>query len=152
MSTDAVRQVSGIEMTAEEIDELLYDRGHGVLALADGGVSHNLPMSFGYDGERAFMQFIEFGGESEKASFHDTTEQGSLTVYEVDSRFEWRSVIARGPLAAVPEEERQYAENTLDDNGWFPMISPPTDPISGISRVALEIETVTGRKGPAYQD
>lgn len=152
MPTDAAKPVSGIEMTDEEIEEYLYENGHGVLSLTDGGETYGLPMSFGYDGDRAFMQVIQFGNDSKKRDFIDTTERANLCVYEVDTRFKWKSVIVNGELSVVPEEEIEYAEEQLDDNGWFPTIFPPTDPMSGVDRVALEVDEMTGRKGQEYQD
>lgn len=152
MSTESLKQLSGIEMTDAEIDEFLRDQGHGVLSLTQDGESYGLPMSFGYDGERIFIQFIEFGSGSKKGQFREGTNRVCLTTYDIQTRFKWRSVVVTGPLTVVPEDEVEYAEETLDDNGWFPTIFPPTGPISDVNRYALDIEAATGRKGQEYQD
>lgn len=152
MSAKTPEQLSGIEMTDEEIDDFLRDQGHGVLSLTQDGETYGLPMSFGYDGDRIFIQFIEFGSGSKKGLFREGTDGACLTTYNVQTRFKWRSAVVTGPLTAVPEDEVEYAEETLDDNGWFPTIFPPTDPISGVDRYALEIVEATGRKGQEHQD
>lgn len=152
MSTKNPEQLSGIEMTDEEIAEFLYDQGHGVLSLTQDEETYGLPMSFGYDGDRIFIQFIEFGDGSKKGEFCEATDGACLTAYDVQTRFKWRSVVVTGALTPVPEDEVAYAEETLDDNGWFPTIFPPTDPISGVRRYALDIEEESGRKGQQYQD
>lgn len=152
MSTDQAEQVSGIEMSDPEIEEFLSERGHGILSLTRGGETYGMPMSFGYDGDRLFMQFIEFGEDSRKVEFLDGTERACLTVYDVETRFEWRSVIVTGTLSDVPDEEKGHAEDTLEDNGWFPHIFPPTEPMSGVRRLAMTVEEATGRKGPEHQN
>lgn len=151
MSTDQTEQVSGIEMSEAEIDEFLSERGHGILSLARDAETYGMPMSFGYDGDRVFMQFITFGEHSKKGEFLEGTERACFTVYDVETRFKWRSVVVTGTLFEVPETEKQYAEDTLEDNGWFPNIFPPTEPMSGVKRVAMAVEEATGRKGPEYQ-
>lgn len=153
MGTDDVEtQVSGIEMSDEEIDEMLTSQGHGVLSVTRHDSAYGLPISFGYDGERVFMHLLEFGGESKKAEFMETTDVASLTTYTVNNRYKWRSVVVRGRLTTVPADEHTYADDVIDENGWFPTLFPPTDPISAVHRVELPVAGATGRKGQAYQD
>lgn len=153
MATDDPRQqVSGIEMTADEIDSFLTDQGYGTLSFARGGESYGVPISFGFDGENAYMHLLQFGEKSEKMAYVAETTTACLTVDDVEGRFRWRSVVARGPLREVPEDKTEAAEESLDDNGWFPTIFPPTDPMTDVNRVELRIEEATGRKGQAFQD
>lgn len=153
MGTDEVEsKVSGIEMTDAEIDEMLTEQGHGVLSVTQGESAYGIPISFGYDGERLFMHLLEFGGKSKKAEFMKTTDVACLTTYTVESRYKWKSVVVRGRLEPVPEDEHAYADEMLDENGWFPTLFPPTAPMSAIHRVALPVTGATGRKGQAYQE
>jgi len=150
--TTETEQLTGIEMDESEREEFLYERGHGILSLTRDGEAYGVPMSFGYDGEHVFVQFIEFGDHSKKGEFLEGTERACLAVYDVETRFKWRSVVVTGTLSEVPDAETEYAEETLEDNGWFPNIFPPTEPMSGITRMAMTVGEVTGRKGPEYQD
>jgi len=153
MTTDnAEGQVSGIEMTAAEVDAFLTEQGYGTLSLASEGDSYGVPISFGYDGDSAYMHLIQFGEESRKLAYLAETETACLTVDEVEGRFRWRSVVARGPLEEVPESEVDAVEDALDDNGWVPTLFPPTDPMTDVRYLRLEIGEATGRKGQAYQD
>lgn len=149
---DPERQVSGIEMTAAEIDTFLTEQGYGTLSFARRGESYGVPISFGYDGENAYMHLLQFGEESEKMAYLAETTTACLTVDDVEGRFRWRSVVARGPLREVSEEEIDTVEEALDDNGWFPTIFPPTDPMTDVNYVELQIEEATGRKGQAFQE
>ncbi len=150
MSGD-VEALQGIEMNDEEIDEFLDEQGHATLSLADGNRAYGVPVSFGYDGERIFLYLIQFGESSEKVNFSHQTERACLTTYDVESRFRWRSVIVRGSLNEIDEDEIEPIRETMDDNAWFPTIFPPTDPITTVHRMELTIEDATGRKGEEYQ-
>ena len=151
MTDNGGQQLSGIEMSDEEIDEFLYEQGHGTLSLGNRREMYGVPISFGYDGEKLYMSLLEFGDDSEKMAFVETTDVASLTVYAVATRFDWKSVVVRGEITDVPEEEIEYMDETLDDNAWFPTIFPPSDPMTGVHHVALVPEQMSGRKGQAYQ-
>ena len=151
MTDNGGQQLSGIEMSLEEIDEFLYEQGHGTLSLANRGEVYGIPISFGYDGEKLFMSLLEFGDESEKMAFVETTDVASLTACAVATRFDWKSVVVRGEITEVPDGETEYMDEILDDNAWFPTIFPPSDPMTGVHHVALVPEQMSGRKGQAYQ-
>lgn len=150
MTDDDVSTVKGVEMTDEQVDRTLRELGHGTLSLSNGGEAYGVPVSFGYDGERVFLTLLRFGEESRKLSLLDQTETATLTAYETASKFDWRSVIASGPLFDVAEEDVDHMEETMDDNAWFPTIFPPTEPITGSRRIELRVEHATGRKGEEY--
>ena len=152
MTAESPQTLSGIEMADEEIEEFLYDQGHGTLALADEGEAYGVPISFGYDGERLYMSLLEFGNESQKMAFLETTDVASLIVSEVKTRFDWKSVVVRGAITDVPESDVEYMDGVLDDNAWFPTIFPPTDPMTGVHHVVLHPEQVSGRKGQTHQE
>jgi len=149
--TGEPQTLSGVEMSAGEIDEFLYEQGHGTLALADGGEAYAIPISFGYDGEVLYLSLLEFGEESEKVAFTETTEQACLTTYQATTRFDWQSVVVRGSMREVPDDEIESMDEVLDDNAWFPTIFPPSAPLTGVRHLALEPEEVSGRKGQTHQ-
>jgi nitroimidazol reductase NimA-like FMN-containing flavoprotein (pyridoxamine 5'-phosphate oxidase superfamily) len=143
-------EVRGNEMTDEEIDGGLRDLGYGTLALAADDEAYGVPVSFGYDGDRLFMNLLRFGDESEKLAYCDRTEVACLTAYEVDSRYEWRSIVVRGTLHDVDDVE--YMEGVMDDNAWHPSLyaNAITEPKTEAIRTELHITESSGRKGEAY--
>lgn len=148
MSSDDLADVRGTSMAVEEVDAFLREQGYGTLALSNGGRSYALPISFGYDAdrERCYLSLVQFGDDSEKLRYAETTTSAALCCAAVESRFEWQSVVVRGPLEPVPDEEREYVESVMDDNAWFPSLFPPTEPITAVERVALVMEEVSGRR------
>ena len=150
-STDETQTLSGIEMSDDEIDQFLTEQGHGTLSLADDGAAYGVPISFGYDGELLYMSLLEFGDESMKGAFLETTSTACLTTYDVTTRFDWKSVIVRGEIRDVSDDDVEYMDGVLDENAWFPTIFPPSDPMTGVHHISLVPEERSGRKGQAYQ-
>ncbi|WP_267161343.1 pyridoxamine 5'-phosphate oxidase family protein [Halovenus salina] len=152
MTTDETTEtLGGIEMTATEIEQFLTEQGHGILSLADDADAYGVPISFGYDGEWLYASLLAFGEQSRKLAYLDETDTACLTTYQVSTRFDWKSVVVRGDVREVSEDDIEYMDDVLDENAWFPTIFPPSDPMTGVRHVALVPEEMTGRKGQAYQ-
>ena len=145
MTTD-VEELSGIEMSRDEIDRFLSSHGYGVLSLARDGRSYSVPVSFGFGGDRLYLYLIRFGEESEKLSFVESTEEAALLCFDVESRFEWRSVLARGPISPITDADRDRMEAVMDQNAWMPSLFPGSEPMTGVERMELRFASVTGRK------
>ncbi|UIP01475.1 pyridoxamine 5'-phosphate oxidase family protein (plasmid) [Halobaculum sp. CBA1158] len=142
----------GSELTDAGIDELLRTVGYGTLSLARDGEAYGIPVSFGYDGDRVFLYLIRFGDDSEKLDFAAETEQASLTVLDVNDRFDWSSVVVRGTLAAA--EDVDHAEDVIDDNAWHPsLFASGTDgAMTEVRRMTLSVEEASGRVGASYAE
>lgn len=151
MTVDDVTAVRGLEMNDQEINRTLEELGHGILALARDGDAYAVPVSFGFDGGRIFLYLIRFGDDSKKIDYSKRTNRACLTTYHTESRFDWKSVIVTGTLHEVADDDLEYMEGVMDDNAWFPLIYPPTSPITEVQRTELRIEQATGRKGGEYQ-
>lgn len=151
MSSDESVKVRGIEMNKSEIERTLRELGHGVLSLSQDGNAYGVPISFGYEDGRMFMHLIQFGDDSKKLNYSESTTEASMTAYRVDSRFAWKSVVVTGELEDVHRDEKEHMEEVMEKNAWFPNIFPPTAPIAEIKRVELNIDEMTGRKGEEYQ-
>lgn len=147
MSTISDDEIRGSDMTAAEIDEFLTETGHGIFSVASGDRAYSVPISFGYDGERVFLELITFGDHSKKSEYLRDTTEACLVAAEVNDRFDWRSVVVTGPVERVSEDEAQYHRDVLDENGWFPVIYPRSEPLTEKTRVVLDPATVGGRKG-----
>ena len=96
-------------MTDAEVDAALRDRSHGVLALADGDDSYAVPVFHHYEDGSLFFRLGDTP-DSRKREFIESTETATYVVYAVDStadaaQEEGWSVVARGPIRAVPEDD-----------------------------------------------
>lgn len=152
MSETGSREIRGLHMDRDEVDEFLADQGYGVLSLADGGSAYGVPVSFGYDGDsKLYLYLIQFGDSSRKLDYADETETACLVTFDVTDRFRWRSAIVSGTLHPLPEEDIEAMEEVMNDNAWFPSLFPPEDPMTAVRRLELHIDEVTGRKGEEFQ-
>lgn len=152
MTTDETPEtLGGIEMTETETEQFLTEQGHGILSLADDADAYGVPISFGYDGEWLYASLLKFGDESHKLAYLDETDTACLTTYQVSTRFDWKSVVVRGEIRRVNEDDIEYMDDVLDENAWFPTIFPPSDPMTGVRHIALVPDEMSGRKGQAYQ-
>ncbi len=138
-------------MSTEEIDTFLREEGVGLLSLADAGDAYAVPISFGWDGTSLYFYLFRFGERSKKYDFLDGTETASFAVYTVEDKYRWRSVVATGPLSAVPEDEAETVDDVMFDNAWFPNLLPLDEPRTELRRVELAAEQVTGQQGHGYE-
>jgi len=151
--TDDLReQLRGDPMDQDEIDAFLTEQGIGVLSLADGGDAYGLPMSFGYDGDRLYFILVQFGEESTKLDFTETTETASFTTYDFADEHDWRSVLVSGTIEPVPEADLDSVTETLQDNAQFASLFPFGEPMTDRPRYQLVPETMTGQKGQGVED
>jgi len=142
----------GLEMSVEDAEAFLTGQGHGVLALADSSIAYAVPVSYGYDGEAVYLSLIQFGDASEKLAFLGETERAVLVVYEVDTPYQWRSVLVRGELQLVPTADYDYMQEVMGDSAWIPSMFPPPEPMTDFVRIVLIPQSVSGRQGVAHQD
>jgi nitroimidazol reductase NimA-like FMN-containing flavoprotein (pyridoxamine 5'-phosphate oxidase superfamily) len=150
MTDAAVFRGSG--MTDHEIDTFLLEQGWGVLALADGGDAYAVPISFGYDTEGyCYVDLIQFGTDSRKLDVAAETATACLTVSEVESQFDWRSVVVFGTLETLPEEAEPRMKEVMEDNAWYPSLFSGTEKMTSVERFRLEVDATTGRKGEQRQ-
>lgn len=140
-------EAHGNEMTDEEIAEALTDIGYGTLSLQEDRGPYAIPVSFGYDGDAVYTYLIRFGEESRKLAAAEQTDRACLTAFDVESRFDWRSVVVTGTLHDIDDVE--YVKEVMDDNAWHPSLfaSASTEPMTEVRRVELRIDEATGRKG-----
>ena len=140
----APERVRGGRMTDAEVDAFLTEQGTGVLALADGGSAYAVPISFGYETGRAVFAYWRFGSGSRKTEYTDATERACLTVHDVVSGREWRSVLARGPLRELPADEWADLGGLIDDNAWSPDFAGVGDRQLSVVGYQLRIDEATG--------
>lgn len=144
--TDEYARHHGFDMDDDEVAAFLRDRGHGVLALADGDAAYGVPISFGYDGERLFFVFQRPTERSRKVRFAETTETATLTVYDVVGKHDWRSAVVEGELREVGEEEWPVLLDAIEANAWFPSVFSAAEPMQDFLGYELVVESMTGLK------
>lgn len=110
-------------LSRDEIDDTLRDAGAGVLSLTDGQDTYAVPESFGYDGERLYFQSV-YGDDSRKMAFIETTDLATFTVFTERPA---KSVIVRGQLDPVPEDEMLRAQRAIAANATIPALNVSPD-------------------------
>jgi len=103
---------------AEEIDAVIARQGVGVLALSKDGVPYALPMSYGYDPDRATF-FVMFGADGRKTDYVDANDVASLAVVEREDPT-WRSILVRGAIEPVPKPRERRALAGFATTATFP--------------------------------
>lgn len=148
MATDTPEDLDALvanEMSAEEIERVLHDHGTAVLSLARDSESYAIPVSYGYDGERCYFVFVGYHEPSTKAEFAAATDRATLTVYDAAEVDDWHSVILRGPLTKlIDDDDWDAANDAIEENAWYPSLFRGADPRGNVDLWALDPEEVTG--------
>lgn len=142
--------VRGDTMSDAEIDSFLTEQGTGVLALADGNDAYAIPISFGYQEGRIAFVYWQFGTDSRKLVYSKATDRACLSVYDVRSPNDWRSVLVFGPLQEVTTTEWSELAQLMAENAWSPDLSTLENRRLPITGYELTIEEATGLQGETY--
>lgn len=139
----------GVALDDGEIREFLQERALGVLGFAKDGDAYTIPIAFAYDevGNRCIFRFI-VPDESQKRAFVAETDVASLTAYEWKTKNQWKSVVVRGPIRQVPEENLAQAAGLFASVGEeAAALETFNAPISEYETVwyELAIEEISGR-------
>lgn len=131
----------GVALDDHEADRFLEERGLGVLGLTEGGEAYTIPIAFAYDdaADRCVLRFI-MGEDSRKRRFVTETEVASLTAYEWNRKSDWKSVVVRGPIRPIPDDELAEAAALFSDVGEESALEVFNDPISEYETVWYELE------------
>lgn len=131
-----------------EIRQFLTERGLGVLGFASDGEAYTIPITFAYDDEtgRCILRFLMKEG-SKKQDFISMTTVASLTVYEWTGPDNWRSVVARGPLQRLADDEMAHAAALFSDLGEEAALEVFNEPVSAYKTgwYELQVTEITGR-------
>lgn len=137
-------------MTEAERDDFLREQGQGVLSLADGDDAYGLPVSFGYDGDALYFVLLQFGDASEKLEFADATETATFATFEFEDEHHWRSLLVRGSIERVPDDEADDVDEVMFENARFASLFPHGEPITDHPRFRLSPTETTGQKGQGH--
>lgn len=144
---DNVEYVYTEGIPEDDIAELLGDRGHGTLALADGDDAYAVPLNYHYDGSRFVLRMSDEPG-SAKVEYAETTDTATFVVYEFDAETSssW-SVMVRGEIDRLEENEQaEYTDTRI--NELFPPFRLFDEAVPEVEMAFYELEPleVTGRK------
>lgn len=149
--TETTADAPDVQMDPEASAAFLERQGWGYLTLADGGEAYSVPMSFGWDGGSTLYFQVQTDDDSEKMAYLDATTTATFVVAEVQPP-EWSSVVVRGGVERVPDDEAEKAYSAFADNAWFPACPWTTDKDpTEIEFYKLEAEELTGRTSVAGQ-
>jgi len=137
-------------MPDEAVRDRLESTVEGVLALADGDDAYAFPVFHHYEDGSLYFRLGETP-DSEKSAYLDATETATYVVTETESTPDaeaWTgwSVVARGPITAVPEDDPAYEAVEINER-YAPIrvFDEPTDEMT-VTLYELEIEELTGRQ------
>ena len=131
------------EMDEVSIHEFLRSQSTGVLGLPTKNAPYMLPMSYAYDGDSSLYFTYLLGESSRKETLSDLAERARFLVYNVETMFNWQSVILTGDLEEVPQEEWPDLEDVLT-NAWQPELFQTAGASGRIKVYKLSIRSQTG--------
>lgn len=145
-------------LSEEELDQRLQTADFGVLSLAREGEAYAIPVSFHYDDGRVLLRLgtedrgrhrgprAPSEGDSEKIQFLEATDRATVLLYEAPAEDESWSVLLRGPIRPLSEEERAEI-SAADVNEWFAPFRVFDEAIEDVSYELYELDpdSVTGR-------
>lgn len=138
----------GVELDRQEAESFLRERGLGVLGFANRGEAYTIPIAFAFDdaADRCIFRFV-MTEASTKRQYLTETDVASLTAYEWRSKDDWRSVVVRGPIRRIPEDELGQAAALFSDVGEETALEVFNEPISEYETVWYELtaDELTGR-------
>lgn len=145
MTLDELGEFGMARMTDDEVRGFLDTRGVGVLGLPTDGAPYLLPLSYGYDGDRTLYFTYVVGAESRKADLTAGSEEATMLVYSADSKYNWESVVLRGTLSELPEDEWDDHESDMA-GAWRPDLFERASEVTDVTVYAFRIDEQTGIK------
>ena len=143
MFSDELQELGGERMDEQAIRGFLSSQKTGVLGLPTQGEPYQIPISYGYDGERSIYFTYLVSPTSHKVKLTEQTDTASFLVYSVESKFMWESVILTGEIEAVPKEEWDEIDDILSDT-WNPDILEKAQLSGDIAVYTLRIDEQSG--------
>jgi uncharacterized protein len=135
-------------MDEEESERRLREHSYGVLALARDDDAYAVPLNYHYDRERLLLRVSE-ESRSTKVAYIQSTETATFVVHGVEDNERSWSVIIRGRIDRLPDEEQEELTDALV-NEWFPPFRLFDEDVLEVEMAIYELnpdETI-GRKTP----
>ena len=120
MTVEGLETAGLAQMDDGAIEDFLRSQRFGILGLPADGAPYLVPISFGYDGDALYFTFIG-GPESQKRTLIRASDTATFLVTDVNSMFNWESVVLTGTPERVPESEWSDLANVLG-GVWRPEV------------------------------
>ncbi|KOX94491.1 pyridoxamine 5'-phosphate oxidase family protein [Haloarcula rubripromontorii] len=108
-----------LQMDSEDIEKTLERKSVGVLGVPTDSAPLLRPLSFWYDGDAALYFVYVLGTDSRKVTASDDAAIARFLVYDIETTFNWRSVLLTGTIERVTDDERRAIEAQIDTS-WKP--------------------------------
>lgn len=89
------------EMTRDDIASMVGNHGFGIVSLASNDRAYGIPLFYAYDGLAFYFQ----SRPGAKDAFIRATKQACLSIIDLESPDDWRSVQAVGEVHRVTREK-----------------------------------------------
>jgi len=119
MTVTELEDYGMLQMDREDIEKTLERKSIGVLGVPTDSAPLLRPLSFWYDGESALYFVYVLGADSRKVTASDHADAARFLVYDIETTFNWRSVLLTGTIERVPDDERRAIEEQIDTS-WKP--------------------------------
>jgi hypothetical protein len=145
MTVDELRAYGVDHMDGGEIDAFLSTHHTGVLGLPGPEAPYLVPLSYGYDGDSRLYFFYVVGEESTKDELSAQAETARFLVYTAETAFNWRSVLLRGTMREVSDEQWDAVEDEID-LPWRPDLIETASAAEATRLYRFEVEERSGIK------
>jgi len=145
MTTEELEPYGMREMDDDDIAQTLANESVGVLGLPTDGAPILRPLSYWFDGESALYFVYVLGSDSRKVTFSNRAESARFLVYNIETAFNWRSVLLTGTIEEVPEAEQDAIEAEMDIE-WQPELFERATGPGNTTLYRFEIGEQTGIK------
>lgn len=143
MALDELAKYGMLQMDDDDIEQTLTRQSIGVLGVPTDAAPMLRPLSFWYDGESTLYFVYVLGGDSRKAVLSDRASVARFLIYDIETTFNWRSVLLTGTISPVPEDEREAIEQQIDI-AWRPNVFERAAESTATGLYAFHIEERAG--------
>ncbi|MFT4921288.1 MAG: nitroimidazol reductase NimA-like FMN-containing flavoprotein [Haloarculaceae archaeon] len=130
------------QMNADEMQGFLSSQSTGVLGFSTDDVPYMIPMSYAFDEDSIYFTYL-IGSDSQKETLTEQSERAGFLVYNVETMFNWQSVLVSGPISSVPEAEWSDLEELLA-SAWRPELFQSSNAPGQVGVYELEIDDRSG--------
>lgn len=143
MTVDQLEEYGLRQMDDGEIQAFLSEHSTGVLGLPTADVPYLLPLSYGFDDGSCLYFTYLLGESSQKAALTEEAGRGRFLVYDIETAFEWQSVMLAGDITSVPEEEWSDI-GAIAQNAWRPNTLQTATTAGGVALYEFKITELAG--------
>lgn len=143
MPLEYLEQYGLEQMSEDDISGFLSSQSTGVLGFSTDDVPYMIPMSYAFDDESSIYFTYLLGSDSQKEALSEQAARAGFLVYNVETMFNWESVLVSGTISSVPEAEWSELEDLLA-SAWRPDLFQSGKAPGRVGVYELEIDERSG--------